>query len=607
MQGLFDKVIKGNYPRIPKKFSADLAMVIKGLLQVKAKSRPTCDQILGHPVIAKRIKKLGLDEFEDNSILMKTIQPFNDPNQISFKLPAPTYTSTEASMLMRDRTRKQGNLPDIKKNSFDYRNQYSGISDATGDDDEDLTNHKNIYSSKKNKKDYKNSPYVKNQYANRPNINPNSNKNESANSVISAKRSVTESDVSNILPKPQSNSILDPLDPTELERKKSQESVINSVSPEYKNNPKYTAERGRESKISSEKTQKHHKQLKSENLGKKAIEPSEFKMKEEVDARASPSRRMMENKKSRMRLDQSKELKDRQSRLSSKKKLNRNESQKTLSQEQVDSTERGEHSKSKKLIKNLREHIALKLYEHNIPKSNYHRVLGKGSHNSSNNSYIQKMLDAYNVFNYPQNLSNQNKYNYKLRKNLRKEHNRSKFREGEVGILERNRSQVDPTGSRNDHSPGYPREKSVILPELSRSPGVSLISGRKKSIISLKKKADYIRSGKRHNPKVASLGNNLNNKSTDLEAMPSISKQLDRILNSHKMNIGKNTKKNMKNSYKYKSPNHVKIKSISGENIDRRELAIEGLPNTIVKPNNKNNATKSYKSDLPALISEHKA
>jgi len=41
MQGLFDKVIKGSYPRIPKKFSPDLSMVIKGLLQVKAKNRPT--------------------------------------------------------------------------------------------------------------------------------------------------------------------------------------------------------------------------------------------------------------------------------------------------------------------------------------------------------------------------------------------------------------------------------------------------------------------------------------------------------------------------------------------------------------------------------------
>ncbi len=53
MQGLYDKVIKGAYPKIPKKFSQDINMVIKGLLQVKAKNRPTCDQLLSHPVIVK--------------------------------------------------------------------------------------------------------------------------------------------------------------------------------------------------------------------------------------------------------------------------------------------------------------------------------------------------------------------------------------------------------------------------------------------------------------------------------------------------------------------------------------------------------------------------
>lgn len=68
-----------------------------------------------------------------------------------------------------------------------------------------------------------------------------------------------------------------------------------------------------------------------------------------------------------------------------------------------------------KLMKNLREHIALKLYEHNVPVSNYHRVIGKASL-AGNNSYIQKMLDAYNVFNYPQNPNNYNKYNNKMRK-----------------------------------------------------------------------------------------------------------------------------------------------------------------------------------------------
>ena len=141
MQGLFDKIVKGTYPRIPKKFSADLAMVIKGLLQVKPKNRPTCDQLLAHPMIIKRINKLGLDDFEDNSILMKTIQPFNDPSEITFILPAPAYTSTESSMMMKDRCKKGASFPDIKKNSFDYRNQYSGVSEIVKTEDDDISSH----------------------------------------------------------------------------------------------------------------------------------------------------------------------------------------------------------------------------------------------------------------------------------------------------------------------------------------------------------------------------------------------------------------------------------------------------------------------------------
>jgi len=55
MQGLFDKIVKGSYPKIPKKFSQDITMVLKGLLQVKPKNRPSCDQLLSHPIVLKRI------------------------------------------------------------------------------------------------------------------------------------------------------------------------------------------------------------------------------------------------------------------------------------------------------------------------------------------------------------------------------------------------------------------------------------------------------------------------------------------------------------------------------------------------------------------------
>ena len=43
MKGLFDKVCKGIFPKIPGNYSADLANIIKVLLQVNPKLRPSCD------------------------------------------------------------------------------------------------------------------------------------------------------------------------------------------------------------------------------------------------------------------------------------------------------------------------------------------------------------------------------------------------------------------------------------------------------------------------------------------------------------------------------------------------------------------------------------
>ena len=52
-----------------------------------------------------------------------------------------------------------------------------------------------------------------------------------------------------------------------------------------------------------------------------------------------------------------------------------------------------------------------------------------------------------------------------------------RYNEEELINPERNnRSLVDKSNSRNNLSPGYPREKSVILPELSRSPAITEVS-----------------------------------------------------------------------------------------------------------------------------------
>jgi len=54
MKGLYNKVIKGAYPAIPKTYSSDLSSMIASLLKVNPKQRPSAEQILHMPVfIAK--------------------------------------------------------------------------------------------------------------------------------------------------------------------------------------------------------------------------------------------------------------------------------------------------------------------------------------------------------------------------------------------------------------------------------------------------------------------------------------------------------------------------------------------------------------------------
>ena len=43
MQGLYKKVIKGKFPRIPDHFSQEMATVIKFMLQISPNYRPSCD------------------------------------------------------------------------------------------------------------------------------------------------------------------------------------------------------------------------------------------------------------------------------------------------------------------------------------------------------------------------------------------------------------------------------------------------------------------------------------------------------------------------------------------------------------------------------------
>ena len=57
MPGLYKKVLKGHYPKIPTIFSNDLSNIIKAMLQVSAHMRPICDRILQMPSVVRRIEQ----------------------------------------------------------------------------------------------------------------------------------------------------------------------------------------------------------------------------------------------------------------------------------------------------------------------------------------------------------------------------------------------------------------------------------------------------------------------------------------------------------------------------------------------------------------------
>lgn len=62
MQGLYKKVLKGIYPKIPNIYSSDLAHVVKTLIQVNPQLRPSCEKILDMPIVRKKIDKIFPEE-----------------------------------------------------------------------------------------------------------------------------------------------------------------------------------------------------------------------------------------------------------------------------------------------------------------------------------------------------------------------------------------------------------------------------------------------------------------------------------------------------------------------------------------------------------------
>lgn len=55
MAGLAKKVTAGQYEKIPAKFSVDLAQMVRSLLQVEPRNRPSLDKILATPGLVRHL------------------------------------------------------------------------------------------------------------------------------------------------------------------------------------------------------------------------------------------------------------------------------------------------------------------------------------------------------------------------------------------------------------------------------------------------------------------------------------------------------------------------------------------------------------------------
>jgi len=92
MEGLYKKVTRGYYPKVPGHFSQDLNSIIRALLQVTPHLRPSCDKILQLPSVLKRIEERHLFEVdEDTPLFLNTIKFPKNLHYLTDRLPGPNY------------------------------------------------------------------------------------------------------------------------------------------------------------------------------------------------------------------------------------------------------------------------------------------------------------------------------------------------------------------------------------------------------------------------------------------------------------------------------------------------------------------------------------
>ena len=98
MKGLYRKVISGDYPAIPNLYSEDLTRVIRLMLKVDPRNRPSCEELLSNPIISRHLRtNTEIQEPEAQNELLSTIKIPKQINALKKSLPASNYSSQKIS------------------------------------------------------------------------------------------------------------------------------------------------------------------------------------------------------------------------------------------------------------------------------------------------------------------------------------------------------------------------------------------------------------------------------------------------------------------------------------------------------------------------------
>ena len=139
MKGLYEKVIKGKYPKINERYSKDISDLLKLLFRLNAKERPSCDEILKNPIVVKRMEFLKSNSSNENidlvnideNALLRTIRIPKNILFLSNKLPKPNYdSSSDINISTAENTKEVKKtfadnnliLPKIRKLNNRYKN-----------------------------------------------------------------------------------------------------------------------------------------------------------------------------------------------------------------------------------------------------------------------------------------------------------------------------------------------------------------------------------------------------------------------------------------------------------------------------------------------------